>query len=92
MTDKLTVVVEDGVLKPLEPVDLPAGRTIELQVVRVVPSSAEREQAVRELDEAFREFWAEASKYSDEWWDDFERDLQTNRLFFPERLDFEEGR
>jgi hypothetical protein len=38
------------------------------------------------LDHALDELQAEAAKYPKEWWDEFERDLQANRLNFEERV------
>jgi hypothetical protein len=60
--------------------DLSAGESASPETVLDVDA------CVREWDEALETFWAEGDKYPAEWWDEFERDLQANRLNFEERV------
>jgi len=89
MTERITAVMEKGMFRPLQPVDVPEGRHVELEVVRLLPTVEDRELAVRQMDQAFQEFWEEAAQYPEEWWDEFQRDLQANRMNFEERVSFE---
>lgn len=83
MAQRITAVVENGLLRPSEPISLPEGETVVLELV--LPEEA-AEARVREWDQALAEFWSEGDKYSEEWWNDFERDLKANRLNFEERV------
>jgi predicted DNA-binding antitoxin AbrB/MazE fold protein len=84
MSECITAVVENGLLRPTEPLELPEGETVQLQVVRH-HHEGQNEQRLQEMDAAFRAMWEEARKYPPEWWDEFERDLRENRLNFEER-------
>jgi predicted DNA-binding antitoxin AbrB/MazE fold protein len=79
MTKVFTAVVEHGALKPTEHVDLPEGETVRVTVSVPGMSTSEFEAALDALQ-------AEARKYADEWWEDFDRELRENRVNFKERV------
>jgi len=85
MGQRITAVVENGLLRPTEPLSMPEGKVIEIEFVRPVRTEAEK-MRIRDLEHALDELQAEAANYSDAWWDDFERELQTNRVSFEERV------
>lgn len=85
MGQRILATVENGVLRPSAPLGLPEGERFGLEVVRPVSLDAEAEARVRRLDEAFEAFWEEPAKYPQEWWDEYERDRQANRVNFAER-------
>jgi len=83
MGQKITAIIENGLLRPMQPLELPEGRTIELEVVRMEEAPEAR---VRAWNKALQEFWDEADQLPEEWWDDYERGIQENRLNFQERV------
>lgn len=85
MAQRITAVVENGLLRPTEPLSMPEGKIIELEFVRPALTEAD-EKRIRELEQALDDLQAEGANYSDEWWNDFERELQANRLNFVERV------
>jgi predicted DNA-binding antitoxin AbrB/MazE fold protein len=90
MTRRVTAVVENGVLKPLEPLELPEGKCLEFDIEVDDPLRPPAEEANRRFDEALEAVWREARKYPKEWWDDFDRELRENRVTFEERVFFED--
>jgi predicted DNA-binding antitoxin AbrB/MazE fold protein len=89
MSDTITAVVQDGVLKPRQPLDLPEGREVELQIIRLLPTSEEEPVPARDLQHLSRtlaRIREEAAKFPAEWWDDFEEELRQNRMNFEERV------
>lgn len=84
MGRKITAVVEDGVLRPTEPLELPEGETLELEVVRLREPDQAREDRIRAFEQALDRFQEEARQLPREWWDEFERDLEANRVRFEE--------
>jgi predicted DNA-binding antitoxin AbrB/MazE fold protein len=85
MSQRITAVLEGGVLKPLKPLDIPEGREVELQILGVVPTAAEEDEEIRQFEEALDRLQEEAAKYPEEWWDEFQRELRENRMNFEER-------
>jgi predicted DNA-binding antitoxin AbrB/MazE fold protein len=85
MTERLTAVREGDMLKLVEPVDLPEGRQIELQVVRILPDEQEAEKRVRSFLEAIAALQEEAARHP-EWWDELDREVKEHRLNIPERF------
>jgi predicted DNA-binding antitoxin AbrB/MazE fold protein len=79
---QVKAVVQDGVLRPLEPLAVPEGREVEV-VVRVIPTPEEREEKARRLEEALTRFHEEADKLGPEWWAEFERDINAGRTDWP---------
>jgi predicted DNA-binding antitoxin AbrB/MazE fold protein len=79
-------VLQDGALKPHEPLEIPDGQELELAVVRLIPDAREEQESLGRLEETLRRIREEAAKYSDEWWDEFQRDIQANRVNFEERV------
>jgi predicted DNA-binding antitoxin AbrB/MazE fold protein len=77
-------VVQDGVLRPLEPLSVPEGREVEV-VVRVIPTPEERDEQHHRFRETLRRIREEAARYPDEWWDQFQRDIEGNRMNFGDR-------
>ena len=82
MTERIAAVVENGVLRPLEPLDIPEGQEVELAVVRLIPTEVED---VEQFVKALRELREEAARYPEAWWDDFQRELEASRMNFEER-------
>jgi predicted DNA-binding antitoxin AbrB/MazE fold protein len=78
-------IVENGYLKPVEPLGIDDGRRVELDL-RLVPTPSEAEQDLSGLEETLSDIREGAAEYSQEWWDDFDRDLRENRLNFEERF------
>lgn len=78
MAKILTAVVENGALRPVEPLDLPEGEQVELAILDRKPSS--------EFERSLDALQAEARRYPAEWWDEFDRELQENRVNFEVRL------
>jgi hypothetical protein len=87
MSETFTAVVKDGTLQPTEPLGMPDGSKVELRVIRRLPDPEERANHVRRFNEALDALQAEAAKYPDEWWDEFDRELRENRVNFEERFD-----
>ena len=81
---QVKAVVEDGVLRPLEPLSVPEGRQVEL-VVRVILTPEERQEQHQRFRETLRRIREAAANYPDEWWDQFQRDIEDNRMNFGER-------
>ena len=80
MTTTIRAVVENGQLRPLEPLDIEEGRHVRLEVLDLgAPTDPAR---LRAALEALRE---SAKEYSEEFRDEFQRDIRENRLNFPER-------
>lgn len=82
MVLQLHAVVEGGELKSLEPIPLPDGTRVDGELVVTGEPGPTRAERFRRALEAWNEA---ASEYSEEWWDDFERDLQANRFNIEER-------
>ncbi len=86
MHKRVTAVVEDDIIRPREPLGLPNGSEVEVVLrpqFRTPEEIRQGAERVRELLATIRE---EATAYPEEWWDDFQRDLETNRLNFPVRF------
>lgn len=75
------VVMENGRLRPLEPVPLQEGEQAEISLTPTGMATSEES-----LSDVLRDIREEAAQHSDEWWDDFERIIQENRVTFAERL------
>ena len=86
MTERIAAVVENGLLRPLEPLDIPEGQEVELAVVRLIPTADEEAEDVEQFVKALRELREEAARYPDAWWDDFQLELEANRMNFEERV------
>lgn len=86
MVEKVRAVVQDGVLKPLEPLDIPNWQEVEVEVTSILETPEETRKRNLEIIEALREWDEEARKYPKEWWDEFQRELQANRFTIPERM------
>ena len=85
MVKHVSAVVENGQLRLTEPLDLPEGREVEL-AVRVLPTPEEQEQDIAELEAALKELREAAAEYPPGMIEEFQRELQANRLNFPERF------
>jgi predicted DNA-binding antitoxin AbrB/MazE fold protein len=83
MGQRITAVMENGLLRPTQPLELAEGGTVELEVIRRAESAEAR---VRAWNEALQEFWDEGDQLPQEWWDDYERGIQEDRLTFQERV------
>ncbi|MBE9013407.1 antitoxin family protein [Pseudanabaenaceae cyanobacterium LEGE 13415] len=46
---QLTVIYEAGILKPIEPLDLPEGQYLQIQILETVPNLSPLEQALQPL-------------------------------------------
>jgi predicted DNA-binding antitoxin AbrB/MazE fold protein len=84
MSQRITAVVENGLLRPTEPLPIAEGKVVELELLGPVRSEV-AEERIWNLAQALDELQAEAAKYPEEWWDEFERDLNANRVNFEER-------
>lgn len=87
---RVRAVVEQGLLRPVEPLDLPEGRTVTVEVA-VAPPGDEVTARVGTCEDALDALQQEAGRYSDEWWDEFERELREDRLHFVERVRLEDA-
>jgi predicted DNA-binding antitoxin AbrB/MazE fold protein len=85
MSECITAVVENGLLRPTEPLELPEGERVELKLLRHSPAAGQPNDA-DEFAAVLAAMREEAAKYPPEWWDEFERDLRANRLNFEERF------
>lgn len=79
MSQTYEVVVEDGKLRPLQPIPLREGDHAEVSLVS--DEFAEGET----LSDVLRDIREDAAKYPEAWWDDFEKVIQENRVDFVER-------
>ena len=83
MVKHVTAVVENGVLRPLEPLEIPEGREVEL-VVRLVPAQEEIRRRI-EAVKAMQDTWPETDGELAEDWEAFHQELQENRAVAPDR-------
>jgi predicted DNA-binding antitoxin AbrB/MazE fold protein len=79
MTRTFAAVVEHGVLRPKEPLNLADGQEVTVTLPEPRMSNEDFERALAAAQAAARE-------YSDEWWNDFDRELRENRMNFEERV------
>jgi predicted DNA-binding antitoxin AbrB/MazE fold protein len=82
MPRKVTAIVRNGGFAPLEPLNLPEGRQVELDVT-VVPTPEEQTEKMERLLRNLGRLQEEAAQYPEEWWDDFQKELETNRFTIP---------
>lgn len=74
------VVMENGRLRPLNPLPLREGEQAEITLV--FPEDVEPEET---LAEVLRDIREESDRHSPEWWDDFDQFIRDNRVNFVER-------
>ena len=79
MVKHVTAVVEAGALRPLEPLDIPEGRKVEI-VVRLVPTHEEIRQRADSLREALDQAHEAAAEFSDEEWEEIWKDPLADRV------------
>jgi predicted DNA-binding antitoxin AbrB/MazE fold protein len=85
MTDRITAVVENGCLRPNEPLDIPDGREVEVRITLMETPEGEEQRKQRLLANLAR-LQGAAAKYPDEWWDEFQTDLRDNWFDTLDRL------
>jgi predicted DNA-binding antitoxin AbrB/MazE fold protein len=82
-TRKMKAVVENGTLRPLEPLGLSEGAAVEVKV-RIPEPVRTPEERARSFREALDALQEEAAKYPDESWEQFEADINAGRTKWEE--------
>ncbi len=86
MSSKVRAIVDDGMLRLLEPLDIPKGRLVEVSVeVSTMNAGTTEEDEVLAFERALDAIQEAAAEHSEEWWDEFQQELAANRLCIPER-------
>ena len=86
MGQRLQLVVENGALKPVEPLDLTEGEVLNVDLVSRHIPEVDEEEETRLWEEALDAISKAAAEVPPGWWEEFHRDLNENRLNFPVRF------
>ena len=83
MLRTIRVIVENGLLRPLEALNLPEGAVLEGEV-SVSGVGEDGDDNPRSLEEGLRKLQDALAKHPEEWWEQFDRGIAAGRIDAPD--------